>query len=245
MTRSNATTRWGIAALLFVLGASFSSAQAQTVIRCESQNEGYRHCPINLGRQEVQLQRQLSKSDCRLNETWGYDNRGIWVDRGCRAEFALYRQQGGFNNRPNYGNSGNFDSVVRCESVDRKRKFCQVDTSGGVELERQLSDANCVYRRTWDYNHNGIWVEQGCRAEFRVRQRGHSSGGFTGGNRGQIVRCESIDNRRAYCRVNTRRGVQIERQLSDSDCIQSRTWGYDHDGIWVSSGCRAEFRVGR
>ncbi len=246
MAQLIAKTRWGISAVLLLLGISFSSAQAQTVIRCESQGNGYRHCPIHLGRGDVQLQRQLSKSDCRLNDTWGYDNRGVWVDRGCRAEFAIYQRQGGFNNRPNHGNQGAFESIVRCESIDERRRFCQVDTSGGVDLERQLSKSDCVYRRTWDYNSNGIWVERGCRAEFRVTARRQSSGGFIGGgNRGRIIRCESVDNRRQYCRVNTRRGVQMERQLSNSDCVQSRSWGYDRDGIWVTSGCRAEFRVGR
>jgi hypothetical protein len=37
----------------------------------------------------VQLVRQISGSPCRQDETWGYDRRGIWVDRGCRAEFVI------------------------------------------------------------------------------------------------------------------------------------------------------------
>jgi hypothetical protein len=28
---------------------------------------------------------------CREGDTWGYDRRGIWVDRGCRAEFEVGR----------------------------------------------------------------------------------------------------------------------------------------------------------
>ncbi|MEZ5580785.1 MAG: DUF3011 domain-containing protein [Candidatus Competibacteraceae bacterium] len=56
-------------------------------VRCES-NGNYRHCRADT-RDGVQLSRQLSKSACRYNDTWGYDRRGIWVDRGCRAEFTL------------------------------------------------------------------------------------------------------------------------------------------------------------
>jgi len=26
-----------------------------------------------------------------FGKSWGYDNRGIWVDRGCRAEFNVGR----------------------------------------------------------------------------------------------------------------------------------------------------------
>ena len=38
----------------------------------------------------VLLRRELRNSQqCVEGATWGYDNRGIWVDRGCRAEFEL------------------------------------------------------------------------------------------------------------------------------------------------------------
>jgi hypothetical protein len=40
-------------------------------------------------------------------------------------------------------------------------------------------------------------------------------------------------------------GVTLSRQLSDSGCVQGKTWGYDANGIWVSNGCRAEFTLGR
>ena len=37
----------------------------------------------------------------------------------------------------------------------------------GVQLVRQLSSSPCVQGRSWGYGRNGIWVAQGCRAEFR------------------------------------------------------------------------------
>jgi len=40
-------------------------------------------------RGRVRLIRQLSDSPCQEGSTWGYDDRGIWVDRGCRAEFEV------------------------------------------------------------------------------------------------------------------------------------------------------------
>jgi Protein of unknown function (DUF3011) len=39
----------------------------------------------------VRLVRQRSDTDCILGRTWGYDPRGIWVDRGCRADFEVGR----------------------------------------------------------------------------------------------------------------------------------------------------------
>jgi hypothetical protein len=38
----------------------------------------------------VQIQRKLSDSPCIQGSTWGWDRQGIWVDRGCRADFLVY-----------------------------------------------------------------------------------------------------------------------------------------------------------
>lgn len=58
------------------------------------------------------------------------------------------------------------------------------------------------------------------------------------------VRCESTDGRWTACRVDTYGGVTLSRQLSRAGCWQGDTWGYDRNRIWVTNGCRAEFRVG-
>jgi len=57
---------------------------------------------------------------------------------------------------------------MSCESLDGGRKVCPVDTSRGVGLIRQVSGADCVLNQTWGYDRNGIWVTNGCRAEFAV-----------------------------------------------------------------------------
>jgi len=35
------------------------------------------------------LTRQLSGKSCESGSTWGFDSRGIWVDKGCSAEFSV------------------------------------------------------------------------------------------------------------------------------------------------------------
>lgn len=60
---------------------------------------------------------------------------------------------------------------------------------------------------------------------------------------GPVLRCESQGNRRRYCAADTRGGVILARQLGQAQCVQGRTWGFDARGIWVQSGCRAEFQV--
>jgi hypothetical protein len=56
-------------------------------VACASEDGRRRFCNADT-RNGVRLLRQIG-GDCRLNETWGFDNRGVWVDRGCRAEFQV------------------------------------------------------------------------------------------------------------------------------------------------------------
>ena len=130
---------------------------------------------------------------------------------------------------------GRYRQIVVCESRDRRTNYCSADTRGGVRLVRQLSDRRCVRGGNWGVNQRGIWVTDGCRAEFEVQ--GHQ-------RYGETVRCESTDNRTRYCRADTRYGVRLWRQLSRSACVEGRSWGVTRDSIWVSRGCRADFRVG-
>ena len=59
-------------------------------IVCESDRDGRHFCPADT-RYGVELHRQLSNRDCVRDRTWGYNDRGIWVSHGCRAEFTLGR----------------------------------------------------------------------------------------------------------------------------------------------------------
>ena len=115
---------------------------------------------------------------------------GIKWGLPCAAMFALtgcvgygyplggaYPSDGGYYGQgnpgygdPGYGDSGYYgsDGRVRCESTDDRIRRCNVDTRGGVQLSRQLSDTRCVQGRNWGYDGSGIWVSGGCRAEFAV-----------------------------------------------------------------------------
>jgi hypothetical protein len=59
-----------------------------TTVSCSS-DDGRRHyCEIDT-RAGVRLLKQKSGTPCDQDRTWGFDNRGIWVDRGCRADFEV------------------------------------------------------------------------------------------------------------------------------------------------------------
>jgi len=71
-------------------------AVAQQSFKCESNNGRRNYCG-NYGEGQVRLDRQISGSPCVEGQTWGVDRNGLWVDRGCRAYFAIResRREGG------------------------------------------------------------------------------------------------------------------------------------------------------
>lgn len=60
------------------------------LMTCSSDDGHRKYCDADT-RGGVRLTRQISGSPCRQNDTWGFDRRGVWVDRGCRAEFQVGR----------------------------------------------------------------------------------------------------------------------------------------------------------
>lgn len=60
------------------------------VLTCSSDDRRRHYCDADT-RGGVRLLRQRSDAECRRDYSWGYDQRGIWVDRGCRADFEVSR----------------------------------------------------------------------------------------------------------------------------------------------------------
>ena len=58
------------------------------IVTCSS--DGRRqYCPANTARGAKIL--RMYNDACRRSNAWGFDNRGVWVDRGCRADFQILR----------------------------------------------------------------------------------------------------------------------------------------------------------
>jgi Protein of unknown function (DUF3011) len=134
-------------------------------IYCASDNGRRNVCPTDT-RGGVELIRQRSGSPCDFGRTWGYDRRGVWVDRGCRADFQIGGGGGGGGWTPAPGPG---TQIITCASNDMRRNVCPIATQrGSVRLVRQRSDADCVFNATWGYDRRGIWVDRGCRADFEV-----------------------------------------------------------------------------
>lgn len=57
-------------------------------LTCASYSNRRAECPANTGGW-AKLTRQWSNAPCIQGASWGYNNRMIWVDRGCRADFQF------------------------------------------------------------------------------------------------------------------------------------------------------------
>jgi CxxC motif-containing protein len=196
-------------------------------VTCSSNNGKRNWCDIGNSR-DVQLVRQISGSPCVRGSTWGLDQRGLWVDNGCRAEFAIGRQPGPPPSQ-----------VINCSSNNGKRNWCAIGNSRDVQLVRQISGSPCVRGDTWGIDNRGLWVDRGCRADFAFGR----GPGPPPPPQQQLVTCSSNNGKRNWCAIGNSRDVQLVRQISGSPCVRGDTWGLDQRGLWVDRGCRADFRV--
>lgn len=155
---------------------------------------------------------------------------------------------------PQRGDYGSRHDRIACESENYRFTRCNADWRD-AEIVRQTSESRCIEGRTWGVDRRGLWVDRGCGGIFVERGRGHHGGGYHDGgwrpgpgwDRDFRLTCSSDDYRYRMCQIDIGRGgdVRIVRQLSDSACIEGRSWGYNRAGIWVSGGCSAVFQVDR
>ena len=212
-----------LAATLLAAFVPAPDASAQGLDRdrakCESKDNRRETCDVGWPGQ-TSMVRQLSDTACVEGRTWGATPGKVWVSGGCRAEFG-----------PRF-----LGQEVKCESSDGKYRECGRGLYGQVNLIRQLSSTACVEGRTFGLRNGAVWVDKGCRGEFRV---GESSGRYS-------VTCSSENGRRTTCAWDPKRGTPaLLERLSSSACTSGQSWGYDKKAkvIWVDEGCRARFGV--
>lgn len=164
-------------------------------------------------------------------------------------------------------------SQVRCESYEHQTNYCNIGRHGDVRILQRLSDAKCHEGSDWGVRGDQIWVTDGCRAVFEVepafeRDYGHhgrrdhddddnrysNGGGYGGGyrqhdrgwyddRRDEYITCESTGYQRNYCEVGWHVRAKLFEQLSDTACVRGQNWLDTQNGVWVSGGCRAVFKI--
>lgn len=92
-------------------------------------------------------------------------------------------QSYGWDNNP-YSRGNRYDLV--CTSKHYRNQTCRLPrgVNGHIKLIEQISDAPCTRGQTWGAGERRVWVSDGCRAVFRIGNRGGSSGGGSQGGGG-------------------------------------------------------------
>jgi hypothetical protein len=59
-------------------------------------------------------------------------------------------------------------ATVTCSSAAGERRHCAANTSAGILMARSIGGGSCLLGKTWGYDDGGVWVLDGCSAEFIV-----------------------------------------------------------------------------
>jgi len=191
-------------------------------IRCESVDGRAQSCRTPWPGHS-RLVRQLSNSTCDEGRTWNSQRGVVYVDEGCRADFAPAAVA-----TPTPG-------TFRCENVGSRYNTCAAPWRGQSRLGRQLSTTPCIEGRSWGSTAGNVWVAQGCRGEFIQATSTLPKYSVTCVSAGGAIP--------TTCAWDRRKGrPYVAKQLSKARCIEKVTWGYKpKSGVWVSAGCRARF----
>ena len=148
--------------------------RGEVIVSCGSSRGAPNYCRADLTRLRFLDLQQQSRADCIRGETFGFDRHGVWVRGGCRAHFWFVPGRGGYGRDDGprgYDPRDGWGRTLVCASQDGRRNWCPVPPGARVELLRQVSRAACIRGRSWDVDRGGIWVDEGCRAEFGLRDR--------------------------------------------------------------------------
>lgn len=167
-------------------------AAAEETLRCDSRGFNYRYCSADTDNR-VQLVRQISFIDCREGRNWGYDRYGVWVDRGCSAEFRVGRDSRHDRNKAigigvalvglaalaaaassrNQQARDEAQGEVPAWAVGR---FTGMDTQEGVEVQLHILPGGSVSGRAGEHEFTGQWHQDRLDAgkqRFRVERSGN------------------------------------------------------------------------
>jgi hypothetical protein len=79
------------AATLVALTLSLAIATAADLLACSSNAGGYTYCRTKT-QGAVELVFQQTRYACYRDDTWGFDDNGVWVSNGCSATFRTGEQ---------------------------------------------------------------------------------------------------------------------------------------------------------
>ena len=155
-----------LAAVAAALAVVPAPAKAQNVVTCESEGGRRQTCSVDTRNGEVRLIRQFSEARCVRGRSWGVIPGGVWVDDGCRGQFAVSNtSRGGYN-----GNDGRYGGrdPGRTTRDDRWRG----DNGRGSRGDSwALSRCRTAVERRYGNRRVNVWMENNSRNNTRVGGR--------------------------------------------------------------------------
>jgi hypothetical protein len=163
----------------------------------------------------------------------------VLADQGVSAKGRPPVQQGALKQ----GNSPGQRSVQSdCVREANRRGFSVLDTSN----YQQFKEGWSIDMRVRDMR--GRTSNGSCFVETRsgdVNLYGFGWGFDDAGDDRMTFNCASPDRKYRECQLPIDGRVRLVKQISDSACIEGRTWGRRGDRVWVDAGCRGKFEVQR
>ena len=170
--------RYRLLFLLALLGPSAACLRGQTV-SCSSSDGEKHYCEADT-RYGAHLLKQTSTADCAEGKTWGWDEEGIWVNKGCAGQFELGKAPPPAEppaHPPVDQPAMRKEVRLACASNDGRRNYCDADLKGAtVRLARQTGPSACTENLSWGHDEKGVWVDRGCRGEFLIASESGSAG---------------------------------------------------------------------
>lgn len=146
-----------------LLALSPARAEAQQTVTCSSNGYERAYCSVHTSG-GVRLVRQLSDAECVNGRSYGTDRRGIWVSRGCRAQFQVgYRngqqgQWGGRDGRYDDRYDDRYDRYDNRAQQARANQAIRVCRRAVADRYRNVrnSDVDVSYRATDRYGNSVV-----------------------------------------------------------------------------------------
>lgn len=152
-------------------------------VYCASPYRRNHKCKIKI-RGKVRLIHEFSSHACHFGKSWGFNRKGIWVNKGCTGLFRILPFPTAIQSQS-----------IRCESYELSRRYCKAPFPGDVQLAVNLAHTDCIPETDWGYDKKGIWVNNGCSAKFKVFHRGNPNqipgwllGNFVGRDKGNRLK---------------------------------------------------------
>ena len=232
-------TRFSTRNLLFLAAAGFAlsrGAFGQTV-SCGGLEDREYHCRVDTSRGVVLVQ-ETGRVRCIRGYSWDYGDGEIWVDHGCAGEFALTSRAPVAWQEEQVPPG---DYLISCEAGRLAPAYCVEMPEIRAELVRQRGDVPCLEGKNWGVNPRGLWLSNGCDADFVVKQRTQT--GVDALSVRNLVECSSAQGKRNFCQADARGGAELKAVLGHAPCKFGESWDWNEGGVWVDQGCRGVFEV--